>query len=117
MSRRRKSYRGQFVYLVEPSTGLYKIGHTQNLAKRMIQLAMVCPIPLQLLAFVDCAPLPRERFEGAVHEMFADRRSHGEWFALTEKDVRICQFEMMLAPNPRNPESTDGKLASKRRLY
>ena len=75
-----------YVYLMRDDSGLFKIGATSNLTKRLEQLKSANP-SLQLLLFGErLEPMVLER---QLHEHFADKRVHGEWFKLEETDIAL----------------------------
>lgn len=72
------------VYLIQGvRTGITKIGVTNNVQTRLAALDMASPEPLRLIHSF----LGTEETEGKLHAEFADRRSHREWFSLTQDDI------------------------------
>lgn len=77
-----------FVYLFRAQNGLYKIGISNNPAKRLASLA-TGPVAIELAW--------SRRFENAksaerdLHIRFSDKRVRGEWFALEPADVTYIQ--------------------------
>ena len=74
------------VYVLRASNGLYKIGQTGSLYKRITALWNESSDDFVLLAF-----MPTEShlyWEQSLHRTFCDRRTKGEWFALTDDDVK-----------------------------
>lgn len=74
-----------FVYVVKADNGVFKIGFTRNINRRMYGLRCVSPMPLTLIteiALKDCVAA-----EAWLHDRFRDKRSHGEWFTLSDEDV------------------------------
>lgn len=86
--------RAGFVYVLradgihkldEQSTGLYKIGRTKDLNDRIGTFAVKLPFEVDyewVIPTADCFKL-----ESTVHQTFADKRTMGEWFALTVEDL------------------------------
>lgn len=70
------------VYVLECG-GYYKIGFSKNPLERVRQLQTGCPFRLHLVGTVT-AP---QTAEFALHNKYADKRMHGEWFQLTPEDV------------------------------
>lgn len=70
------------VYVIECG-GYYKIGFSRNPANRARQLQAGCPFRLHLVGCVS-APMTAET---QLHNTYADKRIHGEWFQLTPEDV------------------------------
>lgn len=63
------------IYFVA-GAGLIKIGVTTDVSTRFRGLCNSSPVPLELLG-----SYPGTRYdEGDLHEKFAHRRKHGEWF-------------------------------------
>ncbi len=73
------------IYLIRAENGLVKIGLGESPKKRLSQAQSSSPIRLELIhmASVDNA----EEVEKSLHQLYAAKRSHGEWFQLTEDDV------------------------------
>ena len=73
------------VYVISAENGLYKIGVADNLKRRLATLRGASPVALTVTTVFrvnDPYGLERE-----LHERYAGRRKHGEWFALTAPDV------------------------------
>jgi len=70
------------VYFVQGSEGgLIKIGHTNDIAKRLVSLQTGHPTLLTLLATEQGGP----ELERVLHTRFAHLRGRGEWFANAEE--------------------------------
>lgn len=76
---------GGCVYLIKAENGLYKIGYTYGLRKRLSQLKKRIPVPISCEHFI-LTETP-EQLEKELHRQFAHRNFTGEWFALTAADV------------------------------
>lgn len=72
-----------------PKRGVYfiaggkfiKIGYSANIDARMATLATASPVELKFFSWIiDAEP----EVESQLHQMFADARRLGEWFAVTE---------------------------------
>lgn len=84
----------EFVYLLV-CMKVYKIGLTNNIAKRIAQLQGSCPRPIELVHLIPTNDAPRG--EAFLHRLFCKRRSHGEWFNLDPNDIKyICQCQALL---------------------
>jgi hypothetical protein len=88
------------VYLCE-SNGRYKIGVSNQPAKRVEAMNVSSPYPVRLLhTFPADDPVSAEK---ELHEMFRSYRVHGEWFELNE-------FLLQLITN--TAEYKDGRFVS-----
>ena len=58
-----------------------KIGRSKNIARRLVDIEMLNPYGVHLVAYIEHVSR-REEFE--LHRRFRMARVHGEWFALTE---------------------------------
>ena len=81
----------RFLYLFRnPFSNLCKIGVTNNPRVRLSQIRNSSGMIIQPLITLQCEvdydehPLIIERF---LHEHFASKRTHGEWFNLSIKDI------------------------------
>lgn len=97
-----------FVYLFcDPNQNLYKIGVTKNLySKRMKQLQTGNGTELHLVSYYETIyPFRIEKF---LHNKFANKREHGEWFKLDIEDItnfkNECEhYETILSSMFDNP--------------
>lgn len=72
------------VYIVRCSaSGLFKIGTSKNIQKRISQLQTSSPGTLDTIAIIPC----EKSLEKKLHSMFSSRRVRGEWFDLSESDL------------------------------
>ncbi len=78
----------EFVYLVHDGTGAFKIGRTNDL-KRRIWDQMQPAYPRKLELIYSIITDKAKELEAYWHERFRDKRMNGEWFALTEEDIRL----------------------------
>jgi hypothetical protein len=77
-----------YVYLLR--SGLYyKIGKAVDLKKRLNQIKLHLPFEVELVHAIE-AFHPYE-VEKHWHRHFADKRTNGEWFVLT--DAEVAQFK------------------------
>jgi len=87
-----------YVYLVEGAGGIYKIGKTTQLDKRMSFFEIKLPFGVQLICAIpsdDTSTLERQ-----LHERFADKHVNGEWFRLTQQEVE--EIKKMVGITPPN---------------
>lgn len=68
----------QLVYLVE-CNGLYKIGISADINKRILGLQTASPHPIKCIAYYKTVNDARN-VEAALHKVFAKYRMIGEWF-------------------------------------
>ena len=103
-----------YVYLVWSDKGLYKIGRTINLKRRMAQLSSDhAPEKLTLLYAVET----QDQFETETYllDKFQEKQVYGEWFDLDPQDIHaiITTMEIhemqtnVLAKLIRGEEATD----------
>ena len=86
-------FQNRYIYLVKASNGLYKIGATKNLRSRVPLIRAHSPLKVELTqAFFGRVGI--NDVETKVHDFYASRRSHGEWFRLGADGVR--NFERIL---------------------
>lgn len=76
--------RDGYVYLLGGG-GYYKIGRTTNVNRRLRQLEIQLPWPVEIVHTIPCEK--HVLSEIALHAMFAYKRSNGEWFCLEYKDL------------------------------
>ena len=84
------------VYALE-CKGLYKIGKTDDLEKRVKSLETGNPFPMQVVHVIFTEQY--HQVEGALHQMFAADRAKNEWFSLSVKDlaaIRSMSVEQIL---------------------
>ncbi len=75
--------RSSVVYVIDGGRSFYKIGTTTDLATRLRTLQASSPVPLTVI----CQGPGGQPLERALHQQFAHRRAHGEWFALSAHDL------------------------------
>lgn len=81
----------QFLYVIKNDiTGIYKIGITNNYEQRMIEIRNATGSPISLIILViydspiDAGSIWVEHF---LHNYFREKRTFGEWFKLSIKDI------------------------------
>lgn len=77
------------VYIIESTSGHYKIGISRNPKNRLKQLKMTQgPYKYSLAFFWWCGSREEARFiESDLHRIHGKRRVNGEWFELTANDL------------------------------
>ncbi len=83
--KRAKEARTGYVYVVEAPNGLYKVGWAKRPEKRLAELQLSSPVRLTLLCSWRCRDA--NKAEGILHQVFREKRSHGEWYALDLDDI------------------------------
>ncbi len=76
-----------YVYIIQDIevSGRYKIGHTTNPKRRMLNFGVRLPFAIKLVHIIltdDAA-----RLEHCLHQRFSDCRRGGEWFELNDAQV------------------------------
>jgi hypothetical protein len=86
-----------FVYFAGPLEGPIKVGFTNNVAERLRGLQTASPVDLVLWAVIPGTLT----CEAAWHDVLADERVRGEWFALSERTARaIIEVRKLAGPMP-----------------
>lgn len=84
-----------FVYVIRNRRmNLYKIGHTDNVNRRLKELQRTSAHTLDLWVAWQCSALAARAFEATAHVKFVGYRTHGEWFQLDEEqawDIRRAE--------------------------
>lgn len=88
-----------FIYWVRaPNPGHIKIGFSTNPTKRLEQLRIGSPVPLELVGLkVGCI-----EDEQALHKQLQAYRLHGEWFSETVAVLKSVE------PMPKSPDEIVG---------
>lgn len=73
-----------YIYLLE-SNGLYKIGYSHEPRARLTRLQTGSPCPIRLVHTIRTVHY--KAVEQQLHNEFAEKRVHREWFALDGPDV------------------------------
>ena len=83
-----------YVYLVEMGDqGIYKIGKTINVEKRLAQFGIQPPFPYRLL-FAHRVP-DMHRSESWLHKLYGEYRLNGEWFRLDDCQVKAIDQHLL----------------------
>lgn len=87
---RRKNERRGTVYIIKSSeSNLYKIGHTRDVYQRIANLQTASGLPCSLVHQIVCED--RQQLERRIHQMFSSKRVRGEWFDLSEDDLKVIR--------------------------
>jgi len=76
------------LYFAKAKNGLIKIGQSGDPDRRLRDLQTMSPIPIDMVLVLDGMAAS----EGALHEWFADSRTHGEWFRPTDRLLDAIEF-------------------------
>jgi len=75
-----------YVYLLKSETGETKIGRTLKIDQRIFHFTTNLPYELSLILYTETDDyLGLER---RLHEEYSDKRLRGEWFNLTDEDIK-----------------------------
>jgi hypothetical protein len=88
-----------FVYLLEGTNGWHKIGRSKQPLTRIEKLGVVLPFPIEIKHLIETDDMFAA--ESRLHQIFSHRRGNGEWFQLTEDEIKlICSLnEIYFMPN------------------
>lgn len=78
-----------YVYLIQSSTGYYKIGRTSNPNDRMKTFNVKLPFEVEYTCVIETPDM--FKLERELHQRFAKNRVNGEWFALSSEDVEYIK--------------------------
>lgn len=76
-----------YVYLLRSPSGYWKIGRTVNPADRLRTFSVKLPFEVNYEHLIPCRLMTHIKAEKEIHGMFAQKRTKGEWFDLSEEDV------------------------------
>lgn len=75
-----------YIYLLCISNKYYKIGLSRQPNQRLRGIRWASPFPVEKLHQFYCQYI--SEIEAALHDRFRDKRLNGEWFELSQEDVR-----------------------------
>lgn len=78
-----------YVYLIQSSTGAYKIGRTKDPSSRSKTFGVQLPFEVEFIATIATADM--FALEAKLHIEFDAKRINGEWFALDTSDVEYIK--------------------------
>ena len=89
---RNKKKKSTHVYLFqEDYLGLVKIGIASDPIKRMGEIQVACPQNITLVACINIQNAHDLEIE--LHTKYSNKHYRGEWFRLTEEDIRSIKTE------------------------
>jgi hypothetical protein len=87
--RKNKGKKPGHIYLIEAENGNFKIGKSKHLSSRINEFGVKLPIKTWLVHSFESNHY--DQAELTLHERFADKRTHGEWFMLAPEDVEYIK--------------------------
>lgn len=81
------------VYLLKGG-GHYKIGKTKDFAKRLDQIELQLPWPVEVIHKIETDD--PDGIETYWHKRFSGKRKNGEWFELSDEDVAVFRSRFMM---------------------
>ena len=86
--------------------GWYKIGCAQSIEHRFAEIASIASCPLKISAQWPCQRKFCRQLELHLHDLFAQKRIEGEWFALDPTDIVLAD-KAVIAWKARMVEGED----------
>lgn len=83
---RKKAKRSSFVYLFQEEHGATKIGVSSRWRERLKEIDILIPYQTYVVAVIK-SDFARQ-IERELHERYSSRRISGEWFRLSDADIR-----------------------------
>lgn len=84
-----KKEKAEYVYFIEAKdVGLIKIGFTSDFKSRLSTLSTSSPCMLEPVLVVRCDD--GKNTEAYLHDLFSEKRKHGEWFKLSHNDINLA---------------------------
>lgn len=74
-----------WIYIIRAETGDYKIGRARNAPQRVSEIMTTLPFRADLVHTIQTNNMVWAERE--LHLRFAEKRSHGEWFRLSQPDL------------------------------
>lgn len=86
-----RMYSKHWVYILDSGLGIYKIGYSSNVQKRMENLQEGSPVKLTILHTIPVKSpgLYTRNLEKTLHELFEKERLHGEWFKFSKDQIEF----------------------------
>lgn len=80
-----------YIYLIKSRYG-YKIGKSKNIKQRNKLFSIKMPFEFDYVFKKKCSDY--HNLEIRLHEMFKDKNINGEWFQLSEDDIKLIKEEV-----------------------
>ena len=94
----------QVYFLLAPSVGMVKIGRSIDIERRLQEIRLICPVPLDLLGYVPGS----WDVETQYHRDWSSLRRHGEWFEAAPTLLAKLQSDVIVAAwNRACPEARE----------
>ena len=75
-----------YVYIIKAENGLYKIGKSITPTSRISTLRTASPVDVQMYRIFKSSDY--HYAEEVLHDQFSEKRERGEWFRLSEEDLK-----------------------------
>lgn len=99
---RGKNLQGVYIISIRES-GLYKIGQTKNIEKRLKQLQTGNPFEFLLIKFFETSKF--KELDSALHKKFKKNKYKNEWYKLNDTELRdACYFSRKFIGRPYKSE-------------
>jgi len=89
-SRRKETKTFNTYLIIDKGSGLYKIGKSVNVQKRLKSLKVACPM-------IELVGSYGYDIESQLHKRFEAKNVTGEWFSLNESDIECIESEFSKA--------------------
>lgn len=86
-------------FVIEPTNNAIKIGRSSQIRKRLGQLQTGNVDELELMGWIT--PSDDKKVERSLHQIYANHRVRGEWFAISQDDV-LHELERASGFIPKN---------------
>lgn len=94
-----------YVYLIRNEGGLYKIGKSKQIERRIKRFDVKLPFEVEAVVLIETFDPAAE--EKLWHTRFANKRVSGEWFALDDADVAwMKQSDLRYTQAPAEVDQT-----------
>lgn len=80
-----------FIYVIKAGP-YYKIGRSNKAERRIAQLGIQLPWPVEIVMTAEVPDMVR--LERELHAFFASQRLNGEWFELSDDDIHLIRTRL-----------------------